>query len=107
LAKTAFKVVPDGLEVQLRVTPNASRNSIGGIVADAQGSGALKLAVTAVPENGKANAAVIKLLAKSWRLRKTDCQVIRGQTDRNKTIFIRGDGEALRTTLQQMIDQKT
>lgn len=107
LAKAAFKVVPDGLEVHLRVTPNASRNVIDGIVVDAQGSGALKLAVTAVPEKGKANAAVINLLSRSWRLRKSDCQVIRGQTEHRKTVFIRGDGEALRATLQQMIDQKT
>jgi len=107
LARAAFKVVPDGLEVHLRVTPNASRNFIDGIVVDAQGRGALKLAVAAVPENGKANTAVINLLSKSWRLRKSDCQVIRGRTGRNKTVFIRGDGEALRATLQQMIDQKT
>jgi len=64
LAETPFKVVPEGLEVQLRVTPDASRDAIGDVVADAQGNGALKLAVTAVPEKGKANTAVIKLLAK-------------------------------------------
>ncbi len=104
---TPFCIVPDGLEVQLRVTPNASRDSIGEIVADAQGNGALKLAVTAVPEKGKANAAVIKLLAKSWRLRKTDCQVIRGQTERNKTLLIRGNGKNLKATLQQIIDPTT
>lgn len=107
MGRTVFKVVPNGLEVHLRVTPNASRNSIDGVVVDAQGSDALKLAVTAVPEKGKANTAVINLLSKSWRLRKSDCQVIRGQTEHRKTVFIRGDGEALRAILQQMIDQKT
>ena len=107
LAETPFKVVPEGLEVQLRVTPDASRDSIGDVVADAQGNGALKLAVTAVPEKGKANTAVIKLLAKSWRLRKTDCQVIRGQTERYKTLFILGDGKNLKATLQQIIDHST
>jgi hypothetical protein len=107
LAKTPFKVVPEGLEVQIRVIPNASRDSIGDVVADAQGNGALKLAVTAVPEKGKANTAVIKLLAKSWRLRKTDCQVIRGQTERYKTLFILGDGKNLKATLQQIIDHST
>jgi len=104
LADTPFKVVPDGLEVQLRVTPNASRNAIGEIVVNGQGSGAVKLSVTAVPEKGKANAAVIKLLAKSWRLRKTDCQVIRGMTERNKTLLIRGDSKDLKAALQQIID---
>jgi uncharacterized protein (TIGR00251 family) len=107
LAETPFKVVPEGLEVQICVIPNASRVSIGDVVADAQGNGALKLAVTAVPEKGKANTAVIKLLAKSWRLRKTDCQVIRGQTERYKTLFILGDGKNLKATLQQIIDHST
>jgi uncharacterized protein (TIGR00251 family) len=107
LAETPFKVVPEGLEVQICVIPNASRDSIGDVVADAQGNGALKLAVTAVPEKGKANTAVIKLLAKSWRLRKTDCQVIRGQTERYKTLFILGDGKNLKATLQQIIDHST
>lgn len=105
LAETAFKVVPDGLEVQLRVTPNASRNLVGEVVADTQGNGVLKIAVTAVPEKGKANTAVIKLLAKSWHLRKTDCQITRGLTDRNKTLFIQGNGTDIRATLQQLIDQ--
>lgn len=107
LAETPFKVAPEGLEVQLRVTPNASRESIGDVVVDAQGTGALKLAVTAVPEKGKANTAVIKLLAKSWHLRKTDCQVIRGQTERNKTLFIRGDGKSLEAAIRQIIDHTT
>ena len=107
LAETAFKVVPDGLEVQLRVTPNASRDSIGDVVADAQGKGALKLAVTAVPEKGKANAAVIKLLARAWRLRKTDCQIIRGQSERNKTLFIHGNGKDLKAAVRQIIDPTT
>lgn len=107
LAETPFEVVPEGLEVQICVIPNASRVSIGDVVADAQGNGALKLAVTAVPEKGKANTAVIKLLAKSWRLRKTDCQVIRGQTERYKTLFILGDGKNLKATLQQIIDHST
>lgn len=99
-----FQIVADGVEVRLRVTPKASHNAIGDVVADAQGNGALRVAVTAVPEKGGANAAVIKVLAKAWRLRKTDMQIVRGATDRNKVLLIQGDGEALsaqlRTALQ-------
>ena len=78
-----FHPVAGGLEVRLRVTPKASRDTITGVVADAQGNGVIKIAVTAVPENGNANAAVIKMLAKAWRLRKTDMQIVRGATDGN------------------------
>lgn len=98
-----FHPVAGGLEVRLRVTPKASRDAITGVVADAQGNGAIKIAVTAVPENGNANAAVIKILAKAWRLRKTDMQIVRGATDRNKTLLIEGDGKSLLTTIRPYI----
>ena len=90
-----YQIVDGGLDVRLRVTPKASRDAVGAVVADEQGNGVLKVAVTAVPEKGGANAAVIKLLAKAWRLRKTDMDVVRGATDRNKTVRIAGDGKAL------------
>ena len=98
-----FQPVAGGLEVRLRVTPKASRDAITGVVADSQGNGAIRIAVTAVPENGNANAAVIKMLAKAWRLRKTDMQIVRGATDRNKILLIAGDWNALLTTLQPFI----
>jgi uncharacterized protein len=98
-----FHPVDGGLEVRLRVTPKASRDALQGVVADTQGNGVIKIAVTAVPEDGKANAAVIKLLAKAWRLRKTDMHIVRGSTDRNKTLLIEGDGRALQTSLTTYI----
>lgn len=55
----------------------------------------LKVAVTVVPEKGNANAAVIQLLAKSWKLRKADLEVVRGATGRTKTILIRGGDQDL------------
>ncbi len=89
--------------MRLRVTPKASRDAVQGVVADAKGNGAIKIAVTAVPENGQANDAVIKLLAKSWRLRKTDMHIVRGATDRNKVLLIDGDGSVLLETLKTYI----
>ncbi len=88
----------------MRVSPKASRDAIGGVVADAQGYGVLKIAVTAVPEKGNANAAVIKLLAKAWRLRKSDLHIVQGATDRNKTLLIAGDGAAIHRRLSPLLD---
>lgn len=87
----------------MRVTPKASRNAIGEVVADEQGNGAIKIAVTAVPEKGNANAAVIKLLAKAWRLRKSDMDIVQGSTDRNKTLRITGDGRELLAKLRTFV----
>ncbi|MBO6518984.1 MAG: DUF167 domain-containing protein [Rhodospirillales bacterium] len=102
-APEPFHPVTEGLDVRLRVTPKASRDAIGEVVADGQGKGAIKIAVTAVPEKGSANAAVIKLLAKAWRLRKSDMEIVQGATDRNKTLRIAGDGMELMARLRPLL----
>lgn len=55
----------------------------------------LKIAVTAVPEAGKANAAMIKLLAKEWHLPKSALGIAAGATDRRKVLMIEGETNAL------------
>jgi uncharacterized protein (TIGR00251 family) len=83
------KPVPAGLQIHIRLTPKAARDAILGWVADVDGQPVLKVSVTAVPEKGKANDALIALLAKSWKLPKTDILLVRGDTDRNKTLILR------------------
>jgi len=67
-----------GAEIAVRVTPKASRDRI---VAE---DGILRIYVTTVPEDGKANAAVQKLLAKAMGVAKSRLTLIRGQTSRDK-----------------------
>jgi uncharacterized protein len=86
------------------LTPKASRNRIEGIQADADGASLLKVSVTAVPEAGKANAALIKLLAKSWKLPKSTFSIISGTTDRRKTLMIDGDTDRLMNELSNQMD---
>lgn len=74
--------------VDVRVTPRAARERI---VAEplAQGGWMLKVYVTCVPEDGKANAAVIAALAKVLKLPKSAITIVRGQAARNKVIEIK------------------
>lgn len=95
MAACLFKPVPAGLAVALRVTPNAARERIEGIATDADGNPYLKVAVTVPPENGKANAAVIKLIAKDLRLPKSTLSITSGTTGRRKTLLIAGDANDL------------
>ena len=65
-------------EITVRVTPKASRNAI-----KVEG-GQVRVYVTVVPEGGKANAAVVKLLAKTLGVPKSGLDLIRGATSRDK-----------------------
>ncbi|MBK5933818.1 hypothetical protein C8N32_106110 [Rhodovulum imhoffii] len=73
-----------GARISLRVTPKASRNRIAGE------GGHLRAYVTAVPEGGKANAAVAKMLAKALGVPKSRLELVQGQTARDKTFRIQG-----------------
>ncbi len=79
---------PEGLELRVRLTPNARRDSLDGWETDADGQDVLRAHVRAVPEKGKANAALVKLLAKRMGIGKTRLTLTRGQTSRIKTIAI-------------------
>ncbi|MGP9820572.1 DUF167 domain-containing protein [Salinarimonas sp. NSM] len=71
----------------VRVTPRASAARITA-ERSADGSLALRVAVTAAPEDGKANAAVVALLAEVLGLPRSALAIVRGQTARMKTIRI-------------------
>jgi len=94
----------DGVRVRLRVQPRARRNRIDGLVAEADGGVALKVAVTAPPEDGKANAAVIALLARAWDLPKSAFTVVVGATDRRKIIHLQGEPARLMQALAPWIE---
>ena len=90
-----FSAAPRGLRVALRVQPGASRAQIDGPVALDDGHVVLRVRVTAPPEGGRANAAVIKLLAKAWKLPKSALGLARGQAARRKSLRVAGEPAAL------------
>ncbi|SFX19570.1 hypothetical protein SAMN04244548_00430 [Paracoccus pantotrophus] len=71
-----------GAEIAVRVTPRASRNAV---ILDRE---AIRVTVTVVPEDGKANAAVVKLLAKALGVAKSRLVLVRGATARDKLFRI-------------------
>ena len=71
-------------------------------MVDARGQAELKVSVTAVPENGKANSALIKLLSKEWKIAKGCFELVSGHTDRHKALHIETstpDDDLVRLTL--------
>jgi len=91
-AALPLRRLDDGVAVTVRVTPKGGATRIDGLGADAEGRRFLKLRVKDVPEKGKANAAVIRLLAKSWGLAPSAIEIAAGDTGRVKTVVARGAG---------------
>ena len=88
------------MRVRVKVTPKAKRSQFGGLLDEPDGGKALKVSVTAAPEAGKANEAVIALLAQEWGVAKSAISVVSGATDRRKLLEIRGPSQDLLVQLQ-------
>ena len=74
-----------GFSILLKVKPNAKRNSIVGCHGNR-----LKVSVTAPPEDGKANKAVIKLIAKKVDIKPAQVEIISGCASRGKKLHVTG-----------------
>lgn len=98
-----FRRSADGVTVAIRLTPKAKATRITGVAAQADGSIALKASVTAAPERGKANAALLALLAKEWRLPKSALSLIVGATARHKRVAVWGDPFRLQRSLEDWL----
>lgn len=96
-----FAAAADGVRLTVRLTAKASAERIVGLADEADGGVVLKVAVTAAPEGGKANAALLKLLARAFRLQARDFAVVRGQSDRRKIVAVTGAPGALVDRLRE------
>lgn len=76
-----------GYILRIRVTPNSSRCSIGGIFTDSSNTDFLKINLNSVPEKGKANQELIKYLSNLLNSSKSSFRILSGETDRYKKIL--------------------
>jgi uncharacterized protein (TIGR00251 family) len=87
------------IRIQLKVVPNASRTRVVG-----EYQGALKVAVATPPEKGRANEAVIELLARSLGLRRNQLTIESGTTSARKTLSITGvNADAMKRALESLL----
>jgi uncharacterized protein (TIGR00251 family) len=86
-----WRLVAGGAELRVRVQPGASKDVVEAVAQDASGQRFLKVRVRAVPEKGKANAAIGTVLAKALNLPKSAVSVEKGKTQRIKTVRISSD----------------
>jgi uncharacterized protein len=92
----------DSLIVTVRLTPKGGRDALDGIEVLADGRAVVKARVRAVPADGAANAALVKLLADALDVAARDISVVAGATARIKRIKIAGDGAALAAAFDRL-----
>jgi len=98
-----FRETRDGLEVFVRLTPKSSADVVEGVAEGTDGRLYLKVRVRAVPEDGKANRALEKLLAKRLSVAPSDVSVLSGTTSRLKTVLVSGKAEDLIAELNDIV----
>ncbi len=70
------------MEIKLKVIPNSSKSEVK------EENGILKVRLTSPPVEGKANKELIEVLAKYFKVKKSQIEILRGAKNREKTIQI-------------------
>jgi uncharacterized protein (TIGR00251 family) len=81
----ALEAHDQGTILPVKAHAGAKRNAVRG-----QQAGALQVSVTQAPEKGKANQAIIALLAEALDLRKSQIELISGASSPQKRFLVRG-----------------
>lgn len=87
---SAVTATPGCVRLSVRAQPRSSRNAVIGAIDDGHGGVALKIAVTAPPVEGAANAAIVALLSKVLGVPRRDVVVIAGEGGRSKVVQVEG-----------------
>ena len=95
----ALRDTPEGVILPVKAVPGSSRDRIAGVLGDR-----LKVATSAPPEKGKANAAIAKFLARTLNVDRKSIVHLRGATCPQKEFRIEGiDAQELRTRLKTIV----
>jgi uncharacterized protein len=102
MAAKPWSLKPNGVVLTIRLTPKSARDAIESVEALADGRTALAARVRAVPSEGEANAALIRLIAKAVGVPPRDIVLATGATGRLKRLLISGDGPTLIAALEKI-----
>ena len=96
-----------GLRLLIRLSPRAKADRLNGVAAAAGGGKVLAAMVKAPPEGGRANEALLQLLAQEWRMPRRDLSIVAGVASRHKTVHIAGDPRELLARLADRVAAAT
>ena len=100
MAERPWRRADGGLRLDVRLTPRSSSDRLEGVQTLSDGRCVLIARVRAAPEDGKANEALLRLLARELGLPARDCVLAAGSKSRLKSIRLAGDADALASALE-------
>ena len=92
----------DGTIIYVRASTNGNSDQIMGTEERANGKTYLKIKTSSVAENGRANEAIIKLLAKTLSIPKSSIMVLSGHTSREKSILVNASKADIETVFAKL-----
>lgn len=98
---------PDGVLIEVRLTPRGGRDAIDGIERRDDGRAVLKARVRAPAHEGQANAALCRLLARATGSAPGQVTVVAGAAARTKRVRIAGNAVALDAALRRIVQEGT
>lgn len=93
----------EGVTLHVRLTPKGGRDSVDGVERLADGRSVLKARVRAAASEGEANAALVRLIAKTLAVAPRDVTLEAGATSRIKRLAIAGDAAKLIASLERIV----
>ena len=99
MTESPYRRISTGLLLAVKVTPNAAPAALTGLRPAAGGGVTLRLKVAAPPDKGRANTAVVALLAEKLGLARSAITIVAGGTDRLKQVALAGDADVLAARL--------
>jgi uncharacterized protein (TIGR00251 family) len=97
-----WRIEAGGLLLVIRLTPQGGRDAIDGVAQLSDGRSVLKVRVRAAASEGEANAALVKLIAKTLGVAVRDVSLVAGASARLKQLRISGAGATLAATLEKI-----
>ena len=95
-----IKRVQGGILLNVKIVPNSSKNDI---IIEKE---FVKVKVTAQPIENKANKALVEFLSKNFKIPKTNIQIVKGETSKDKTIFFKTSDESKIENISKIVNKE-
>jgi uncharacterized protein YggU (UPF0235/DUF167 family) len=92
-----------GVTLAVRLTPKSGRDAVEGTAAGPDGRPHVKARLRALPAEGAANTALIRLVAKWAGVPRGSVSILSGTTSRSKILLVRGDAKVLAERLRGLL----